>query len=352
MPFHKRNMACFCKILPICFGNTHVHEFTSDINASNNIRNTLAAKVMKNIFIMFLLNPFFVLFTFLFWFNRRFVPSNDILFRNFSSVLHIHRDFHYVIAHSHFLREIQSNFSFIHVYIIWQSIPNPWILKTEHETILCGKNCFLHEYVKLHYPCQMATISSLSFSPAILSIQKFPPGILPNYVQNWLPPCKKADILLFPTHSDDEFVFLCGVIGKYSSNKSIQIQLAYICEFWTTDSIREHEKLDGLWNAGIRHYPITGPIPDLYPKHKAIRTLKVYKSLFYNQMLKYVVAQIRRFKPSIVVGHDFIGESKHIMHILSSLVLSNAVKVTNDAKVYPDLANLYGLWDRSEEHHV
>lgn len=298
--------------------------------------------------IMNLLNALFALCIYIFWLYR-LITRNEmtacIFLNNFNSILHIYKDVQYVIENCQNIREIYRNISFIHLYIIWQSSPNLWILQTKRETILCGNNGFIHEYIKLRYPSQVATIKSLPFSPNILDIQTFS-GILPNYVQNWLPPCKTADVLLFPAHSDDEFVFLCGVIGKYSSNKSIQIQVSYICEFWTTDPIREHEKLDGLWKAGIRHYPITGPIPDIFPKRKAFRSLTVFKPLFYERIIKYVVEQIRRFKPLIVVGHDFFGEkSKHIMHILSSLVITNAVKITNDPHAYPDLVNRYGLWD-------
>lgn len=324
---------------------TLLNLFIFILRKKDNVQGFLTTEAMKNTLNKFFLFSLFVLYTFFYLSSKYSYKQSDILFRNFSAILHIPRNKQFIIANSHNIRKIHSITAFVHVYIIWQSIPNPWILKTENETILCGENGFIHEYVKLRYPSQIATVYVLPLSPAILDIQTYPPGNLPNHVQKWQPPFKKADILLFPTHADDEFVFLCGVIGKYSSDKNIRIQVAYICEFWSTDPRREHEKLNGLWKSGIRNYPISGPIPDFWPKRKVMRTLQIFKPIFYDPIMKYIVNQIRRFKPSIIVGHDFMGEYNHAMHVLVALVLGKAVKITNNADAYPDSASRYGLWD-------
>ena len=99
---------------------------------------------------------------------------------------------------------------------------------------------------------------------AICDMHVYSQGQAPADVQTWKTPCDKADILVFATHADDEILFLGGVLATYGGEQNLAVQVAYMCEFSSSAKIREHEKLDGLWESGIKHYPVCGDFPDLY----------------------------------------------------------------------------------------
>ena len=87
-----------------------------------------------------------------------------------------------------------------------------------------------------------------------------------------------------------------------------------MCEFTSSAKIREHEKLDGLWESGIKHYPICGDFPDLYST--SLEAAK--KQYIYDDVLSYTTSTIRRFKPLVVVTQDLNGEYGHGGHMLFS----------------------------------
>jgi len=73
-------------------------------------------------------------------------------------------------------------------------------------------------------------------------------GTLPSSVQVWQPPCDDdTDILVFSTHADYEILFLGGVLANYGGEQGLTVQVAYMCNFFLTEPVRQHEELDGLW---------------------------------------------------------------------------------------------------------
>jgi hypothetical protein len=63
------------------------------------------------------------------------------------------------------------------------------------------------------------------------------------------------------------------------------------------------------------------------------------------ELLGYVVEQIRRFRPLVAVGHDLKGEYGHGMHRVYADLLTQAVGITADETAYPDSARRYGVWE-------
>ena len=68
------------------------------------------------------------------------------------------------------------------------------------------------------------------------------------------------------------------------------------------------------------------------------------RSVNRRTLLKYVVMLLRRFKPQVVVTHDFEGEYGHGMHKAYADLLSEAVTISNDPQMYKEVAKEYGLW--------
>lgn len=225
------------------------------------------------------------------------------------------------------------------IYILWDSPVKEWTLKTAEGEILCGQNGFLHEYVPLENP-QTEVVISLSGSVSICEISIFDGEELPDWVQIWQQPCEKADIMLIPSHADDEILFFGGIIPTYVTQDAA-IQVVYMTEFWSSAKVREHEKLDGLWASGLDIYPVCGNFKDVYSK-----TLEKARTQYDEQaMVDYLTEQFRRFKPQIVVTHDFNGEYGHGFHMLTCEATVQALTAAASDTAHTQSLEQYGVWD-------
>jgi len=228
------------------------------------------------------------------------------------------------------------------LYISWDSQPVSWTLTTDNGEFTYGNNGFLHEYVTLEAPSVSLTIHIPQNSLRVDGIRIFGEGELPHDVQVWNPPCERADIMVVSSHADDEILFMGGALPTYAYLYDATIQVVYMCEFRSTNQdVREHEKLDGLWEAGIRFYPTCGEFADKY-SNNVERAKQQYN---YDHMVSFLVEQIRRFQPQVLVTHDYRGEYGHGFHILTCNALMDAVELAADATQYPDSAALYNIWN-------
>ncbi len=227
------------------------------------------------------------------------------------------------------------------IYIIWDSAVNPWQLTVENETINCGQYGFLHEYISIDKDTSKVTINIPDGEYRISDIRVFSKGDLPSDVQQWNPPCKEADIMLIASHADDEILFFGGIIPTYIDKNNASIQVVYMSSFWDSAKIREHEKLDGLWASGLNIYPVSGGFADLY----STTIEEAAKQYDLDSMVSYITTQIRRFKPQVIVSHDFDGEYGHGFHMLTAKAVTMSIESAVDSTLYTDSATTYGIWD-------
>ncbi len=232
------------------------------------------------------------------------------------------------------------------IYILWNKPVSPWTLTTDNGSISCGNNGYLHEYIPLSSPSQSLTINIPSNNMAICDIRIFSAGPLPQDVQVWTPPCDKADIMIVSSHADDEILFFGGILPTYGVVRNATIQVVYMTEFWSTTPIREHEKLDGLWASGIKTYPTCLDFYDQYSSSLA-QAMSQYD---INIMTERLVDQIRRFKPQVIVTHDFNGEYGHGFHMITAKAVVDAVEAAANASKYPDSYKQYGQWDTKKTY--
>ena len=210
------------------------------------------------------------------------------------------------------------------VYIKWNKAVQPYTLRTDSETLSCGENGFLHEFISLEEPTGTLTFSLPAENPmGIYAIRIFSDHDVPDDVQIWQPPCERADILLISAHSDDEILFMGGIAPTYVP-EGARVQVAYMTEFWTTTPVREHEKLDGLWADGIRFYPVCGNFKDQYADNLAAAE-KVYDA---EAVTSCIAEMIDRFEPQVLVTHDFQGEYGHGFHQLTAKAAENALSLS------------------------
>lgn len=225
------------------------------------------------------------------------------------------------------------------LYIVWEKPPQPWKLTTAQVETTCGQNGFLHEYVRLQEPLTELTITTEGES-VICDIYAFGAGDAPDWVQQWQPPYEDADMLLLPTHADDEHLFFGGTMPLYAGERGLKVQVAYLTNHWA-EPYRPHELLGGLWAVGVTAYPVISDFVDMYAG-----SLEQAQGLYAEpEVTAYQVELLRRFRPEVVVGHDVNGEYGHGVHIYNTYTLQKALELSADAQQYPQSAAKYGTWD-------
>ena len=215
-----------------------------------------------------------------------------------------------------------------------------------------GTNGFLHEFVDLTAAFGSAPTSvTIDFSNGpvtLFELYVYTPGRVPDTVQRWQTPADgQTDLVLFSTHGDDEQLFFAGLLPYYAGELGYQVQVVYMTDHRQREPHRFHEMLDGLWSVGVTAYPVAGDCPDFLKKHDMAGTYAELAARGYprEELLGFVVENLRRFKPLVAVGHDVNGEYGHGMHMVYADLLMEAVTVAADASFYPESAEKYGLWD-------
>lgn len=219
-------------------------------------------------------------------------------------------------------------------------------------TVTCGEYNFMHDFLDLTALFGTApksvTLSFTSETVCIRELYVFTPGQVPDFVQKWKAPAEgRADLVLFSTHGDDEHLFFAGLLPYYGVVKGYQVQVVYLTDHHNNSGTqRMMEMLDGLWSIGLDTYPVFGPFEDFYLMDKTEGYLG-FKGYGWSKedLLGFVVENIRRFRPMVAVGHDFAGEYGHVQHIVYADLLSQAIKVSMDPEAFPESAEKYGTWD-------
>ena len=219
------------------------------------------------------------------------------------------------------------------------------------QSITCGEQGFLHEFIDLETAFGAAPASvTLSFSSGTVKLNElyaFTSGETPDFVQKWQAPADGAtDIVLFSTHGDDEQLFFAGLLPYYAKGLGYRVQVVYLTDHRNNTQVRVHEMLNGLWAVGVTAYPVFGEFDDFLLETKEATYAQFAKlGTTKDDIMAFVVEQLRRFKPLVVVGHDFAGEYSHGQHMVYAEVLAEALEISNDPEEYPVSADIYGVWD-------
>lgn len=219
------------------------------------------------------------------------------------------------------------------------------------ETVSGGREGFLHCFSDLEEKFGQAPGEiTIQFPEGawLGELRTFSSGEIPDTVQRWQEPLTGgADIVLFSTHGDDEQLYFAGLLPYYAGERNLDVQVVYMTDHSNLcGSLRQHEMLNGLWAVGVRAYPVFGAFPDFKLPYKEATYIE-YENLGYSreELLRFVVSNLRRFRPLVAVGHDLNGEYGHGMHKVYADLLTKAVEVSADPEVFPRLARQYGVWD-------
>lgn len=213
-----------------------------------------------------------------------------------------------------------------------------------------GTQGFLHEYLDLEKAFGYAPKSiALSFSSGQADINEltlFSPGPVPDSVQKWNAPREgETDLMVFSAHGDDEQLFFAGLLPDYAGEREYETLVVYLTNHRNLGSRRCHEMLNGLWSVGVTTYPIFGTFGDYFCR-SGEQALAIHERNGQSKdaMLGFVVEQLRRYRPQVVVGHDANGEYGHGQHMLYSALVRQSVEAAEDPEQYPNLATAYGTW--------
>ena len=239
------------------------------------------------------------------------------------------------------------------VYLIFNVSHGPFRVIDEDSgrQELCGEEDFLHDFVDVAAIFGNAPRTvTLDFGDKGLNLNElraFTAGEPPKDVQRWkLAPEDGVDLLVFPTHGDDEQLFFAGMLPWYAGELGYEVQVAYSTDHHNLGPLRPHEMLNGLWETGVTNYPVFGPFPDFLTKNEYNALQAIQPAGFEEEdVLSYVVEQIRRFKPLVVAGHDLNGEYGHGFHRLYGRMVTEAVEISMDPEQFPESAGKYGTWD-------
>lgn len=274
--------------------------------------------------------------------NSSTIKIND---NNASSKLTDNNENSYITIKNTDIISISSDEEIKGLYIIYELSSKQGTITIDNKNIAIGENNFLHDYINLENNNSKELTINYNEDVKIGEIYILSKGELPEYVEVWNSPLdNNADLLLLSTHSDDEQLFFLGLLPTYVA-KGANVQVVYFVNHFDNPK-RLHEQLHGLYTVGIRNYPIMGIVPDAYSEslNGAINNIEK-ANLTVDDTINFQVEMIRRFKPSVVVGHDEQGEYSHGQHILNTHVLKIALEKTNDDTYHLDSYEKYGLWD-------
>lgn len=235
-------------------------------------------------------------------------------------------------------------------YLIFDTESGEYTVSDLEKTVTFGQQGFLHEFLDLEaafgYAPQAVTFSFPEPGAQVNEVYLFTSGKVPDFVQKWKPPKEgETDLMLFSAHGDDEHLFFAGLLPDYAGERGYETLVVYLTNHRNRGTLRCHEMLNGLWAVGVTTYPILGPFHDLFCKTRdRAYALHDSKGESPDELLGFVVEQLRRFRPQVAVGHDIGGEYGHGQHTLFSELLRQGVEAAGDPAQYPGLAQRCGAW--------
>lgn len=241
--------------------------------------------------------------------------------------------------------QIETTIGIGSVYIEWETLPIHWGLSLFRRYSfgvdkMYGEYGFMNEFVRMGKVCRKIrmTLHTGGKPASIARLRVYSDGEPPKTVQRWSPPLEKADMLVLPTHADDELLYFGGTLPTYAGEQKKKVQVAYLTAH---DTLRTRELLAGLWVVGVVNYPVMSAFPDRYAASYE-EAAAIYP---VTEVLAFQVMLLRRFKPDVIIGHDLDGEYGHGMHIMNARLLTEALTLSGDPHRFTDSAELYGTWE-------
>ncbi len=149
----------------------------------------------------------------------------------------------------------------------------------------------------------------------------------------FLPTAEKADYLTFAMHPDDDVLFLGAVYPLYDAERGLTgvslIMSTKLPEKFQRQ--RRQEDLNSSWALGLKVQPVFGGFPDIPPSYYD----QFQHTFTKDDVTRYAVTQIRKYRPEVVVTQDLNGEYGHWQHKVLAEGVQAAVPLAADASYQP-----------------
>jgi len=211
------------------------------------------------------------------------------------------------------------------IYIKWDSAPSSCELlcyTDGGESVSCslGGKGFLQEYCEL--PKGTVSFSVSSAEPMLmLELEVYSQGELPDSVHIWEETPSCAELMVISTHQDDELLFFGGTIPYYSGELKLDTVVVYAAY---DNGLRLHEALEGLWQCGHYQHPIFFRYED---KLTYVLETALFRWGGEEPLTNDLTECIIKYKPQVIVSHDFNGEYGHGQHKAVAYCLSKALEI-------------------------
>lgn len=230
------------------------------------------------------------------------------------------------------------------VYIKFDRMPDEFTVTAEGKQLTQGTTDYLHHYIVLNGE---KTVSiKFNNSASVADVFAFDTMDIPSWVQRW-ETLDKADIMVCPTHSDDDQLYFAGMLPWCAAN-GYYVQVVYFTNHWNTHD-RPHELLDGLWMNGIKYYPVISELPDLYSASLDGARL-VFGSAGYTDefFVDFYIKLFERYKPLVVACHDIDGEYGHGAHMVNTVSVMSAVEESARKNIWDVKKTYIHLWHENK----
>lgn len=230
------------------------------------------------------------------------------------------------------------------VYVCFGDKLAPWHMQAKHDgkwvTVYESEGLYAHEFAPLEGETEVRIqpVSDKSTTLCIGELFVYGEGELPGTVQFWQPAPEKADLLVLSAHPDDEVLFFGGTLPYYAGELGKDVVVVYMtCNLME----RRSELLNGLWACGVKQYPVIGDFWDKY----STKLDTGYKAWGKNDTNEFIVTQLRRFRPDVVVSHDVNGEYGHGAHRVCADAVQKCIALAADETKQKKSAEEYGTWE-------
>lgn len=231
------------------------------------------------------------------------------------------------------------------IVIYWQYEPFGYTVEEydEQKNVLRARDLSdyfpsIVSYYDLLPQTRYVALTMTAMNQAVADLKLYSAGTHDEYVQMWQAPVEKADLMVVSTHQDDELIFFGGTIPYYDVAMDRPTIVVYMAD---CSRYRRQEALSGLWAMGVRTYP-----EFINLKDARLSSLEESMQLWGGKenILRELVQRIRRYKPEVIVTHDFDGEYGHNQHKATSRSMQAAIDAAADPARFPESAAQYGTW--------
>ena len=229
------------------------------------------------------------------------------------------------------------------VYIQWTALPDTYTF-TQYDA--AGKKISEDETAPFRInevlyldPDTAKIVLSAKNGMNLTTCRVFGPGEPPEDFHPYEPIPDKIDYLIIAMHPDDDVLFMGGIMPTLTERGLTGLIL------YMGTRVRERcdEALNGAWIMGAKYHPILAGFPDIpntsYYYDKFQNTFRV------NDIEKYLVGVLRRYRPEVIFSHDTEGEYGHWQHKRLSQAVQLAVRDCADPAYDKTSASLYGTYE-------